>query len=67
MDYSMDHVARVRRAREAAQRQMESFGDAAEYHITIIRGQLKPEPSEPPTQPALDFEGGDAAERKEKE
>jgi len=66
MDYSMDHVARVRRAREAAQRQMESFGDASEYDITIIRGQLKPETSEP-AQPALNFEGSESAERKEKE
>jgi len=67
MDYSMDHVARVRRAREAAQRKMESFGDASEYDITIIRGQLRPEPSPPPAQPALNFEGSESAERKEKE
>jgi hypothetical protein len=67
MDYSMDHVARVRRAREAAQRQMQSFGDASEYDITIIRGQLKPEPSEQPAQPALNFEGSESAEREEKE
>ena len=65
MDYSMDHVARVRRAREAAQRQMESFGDASEYDITIIRGELKEAPPEPPTQSKLEFEDEVPAEQKE--
>ena len=55
MDRSIDHVARVRAAREAAQREMESFGDASEYNITIIQGKLKEEPVAP-SQPPLDFE-----------
>lgn len=41
----MDHVARVRAAREAAQREMESFGDVSEYDITIIHGRLKEAPA----------------------
>ena len=40
-DRSLDHVARVRAAKEAAQRKMEEFGDASEYDITIMHGQLK--------------------------
>ena len=54
-DRSLDHVARVRAAKEAAQRRMEEFGDVSEYDITIIHGQLKEEPSED-KQPSLDFE-----------
>jgi hypothetical protein len=46
LDHSDDLVARVRRAKEAAQRRMEEFGDPAEYEITIIRGRKK-EPTEP--------------------
>lgn len=53
-DRSMDHVARVRAAREAAQRAMEAFGDVSEYDVTIIHGQLKETPSGPP-QASLDF------------
>jgi hypothetical protein len=34
-----DLVARVRRARDAAQREMESFGDVSEYEVTKIHGQ----------------------------
>ena len=56
MDYSFDHVARVRAARGAAQRAMESFGDVSEYDITIIQGQLKTEDPERVLQPSLDFE-----------
>jgi len=41
MDRSTDLVARVRAAREAARREMESFGDPSEYDITIIHGQMK--------------------------
>ena len=59
-DRSMDHVARVRAAREAAQREMESFGDVSEYDITIIQGQLKEESSGPP-QTSLDFPADAAA------
>lgn len=40
-DRTPDLVARVRAAREAAQREMESFGDISEYDITIIHGQRK--------------------------
>jgi hypothetical protein len=55
MDYSLDHVARVRAAKDAAQREMESFGDVSEYDITTIRGQLT-ENSTADSQPSLDFE-----------
>jgi hypothetical protein len=55
MDRSIDHVARVRAAREAAQRAMESFGDVSEYDVTILHGQLKVEPATP-SQVPLDFE-----------
>jgi hypothetical protein len=44
MDRSNDQVARVRAAKEAAQREMESFGDVSEYDITILQGQMKVEP-----------------------
>ena len=44
MDRSNDQVARVRAAKDAAQREMESFGDVSEYDITILQGQLKVEP-----------------------
>ena len=44
LDRSNDHIARVRAAREAARRSMESFGDVSEYDITIIPGELKEEP-----------------------
>jgi hypothetical protein len=66
MDRSVDHVARVRAAREAAQREMESFGDVSEYDITIIRGQLKEEPSGA-QQTSLDFSAGAAPEQQEAE
>lgn len=54
MDRSFDHVARVRAAKEAAQRAMEAFGDVSEYDITIIQGQLREEPATP-SQPTLEF------------
>jgi hypothetical protein len=44
LDHSDDLVARVRRAKEAAQRKMEEFGDPSEYEITIIHSQKKEEP-----------------------
>lgn len=56
MDYSMDHVARVRAAKEAAQREMESFGDPSEYDVVILQGQLKEEPPTAPSQGSLDFQ-----------
>ena len=55
MDYSLDHVARVRAAKDAAQREMESFGDVSEYDITTIQGQLTAN-STADRQPSLDFE-----------
>lgn len=64
MDRSGDHVARVREAKEAAQREMESFGDVCEYDITIIRGQLKEEPIVV-SQSSLEFKNDDAAEGQE--
>ncbi len=44
LDRSNDQVARVRAAKDAAQREMESFGDVSEYDVTILQGQLKVEP-----------------------
>ena len=55
MDGSLDHVARVRAAKEAAQREMESFGDVSDYEITIIQGQLKEEPPATQVQIPLSF------------
>ena len=47
-DRSTDLVARVRAAKEAAQRKMEEFGDPSEYEITTFRGHgPKKIPSEP--------------------
>jgi hypothetical protein len=54
MDFSGDHVARVRAAKAAAQREMESFGDPSEYDVVILQGQLKEEPVAP-SQPPLNF------------
>ena len=61
MDRSFDHVARVRAAKEAAQREMESFGDVSEYDIAIIQGQKKEGPDGAP-QASLDFEDEDSTE-----
>jgi len=61
MDRSADLVARVRAAREAAQREMESFGDPSEYDITVIHGQKKDD-SPQASQPPLDFKTSDASE-----
>ena len=66
MDRSIDHVARVRAAREAAQREMESFGDVSEYDVTIIQGQLKEEPAGAP-QASLDFSADVTPEQQEAE
>ena len=38
-DDSDDLAARVRRAKEAAQRQLEAFGDRSEYEVRIIQGR----------------------------
>ena len=64
MDRSGDHVARVRAAKEAAQREMESFGDISEYDITVIQGQLKEDPTIP-AQSALNFHGDAPADAPE--
>jgi hypothetical protein len=56
MDFSGDHVARVRAAKAAAQREMESFGDPSEYDVVILQGQLKEEPATAPSQGSLDFQ-----------
>ena len=64
-DRSIDHVARVRAAKEAAQRKMEEFGDISEYDITIIRGQLKDEP-DGDLQSSLEFQGDAATDQQEK-
>ena len=55
LDFSSDHVARVRAAKAAAQREMKSFGDPSEYDVVILQGQLKEEPVIP-SQPPLNFE-----------
>lgn len=64
-DRSIDHVARVRAAKEAAQREMESFGDVSEYDVTIIYGRLKETPTD--QQASLDFPAEAAPEQKEVE
>lgn len=56
MDYSADHVARVRAAKAAAQRAMEAFGDPSEYDVVILQGRLKEEPAASPSQSPLDFQ-----------
>jgi len=61
MDRSVDLVARVRAAKEAAQREMESFGDPSEYDVTFIYGQKKEEPREA-SQAPLDFDTNDGSE-----
>ncbi|HEU5400112.1 MAG TPA: hypothetical protein VFU86_02070 [Terriglobales bacterium] len=58
LDRSFDHVARVRAAREAAQREMESFGDVSEYDITVIHAQPVEEPTVP-SQASLAFHSKD--------
>jgi hypothetical protein len=47
VERTFDLVGRIRAAREAAQREMESFGDVSEYTITKLHGQKKeiPKPS----------------------
>jgi hypothetical protein len=65
MDRSIDHVARVRAAREAAQHEMESFGDVSEYEVTTIRGQLKEGPNAP-SQASLDFQSEEPTEQRER-
>jgi len=54
IDRSFDHVAHVRAAKEAAQREMEEFGDVSEYEVSVIQGQLREEPAEA-AQSTLEF------------
>ncbi len=44
-DRAADQVARIRAAKDAARRATESFGDASEYDVTLLQGQLKREPA----------------------
>jgi hypothetical protein len=70
LDHSDDLVARVRRAKEAAQRKMEEFGDPSEYEITIIRGRKKEEPtvtSEKVTQSSHPVSTPDTAQESERQ
>ena len=55
IDRSFDHVAHVRAAKEAAQREMEEFGDISEYDVSVIQGQLREEPAAG-TQSGLEFQ-----------
>lgn len=55
MERTQDLVARVRAAKQAAQREMESFGDVSEYDITIIQGQLKEEEGGSPAHTQADL------------
>lgn len=64
MDRSFDHVARVQEAREAAQREMESFGDVSEYDITVLQGQKKDEDDGAP-QASLNFQDDAASTSRE--
>lgn len=64
MDYSTGTVARVRAVKEAAQREMESFGDISEYDITILQGQRKEE-SGAASQSALEFQEDTPSEQQE--
>ena len=61
MDRSFDMVARVRAAKEAARREMESFGDVSEYEITTLQGMKNRQP-EKTSQAALDFGPDDKRE-----
>ena len=61
MDRSLDMVVRVRGAKEAARREMESFGDVSEYEITTLQG-MKTHQHEKTVQAALDFGPDDKRE-----
>ena len=53
IDRSDDQVARVRAAREAAQRRMDAFGEVSEYEVRVVRGrkiELQTQPSEAKSQ-----------------
>lgn len=63
---SFDLVARVRAAKEVAQRRMEAFGDVSEYTVTKIYGRKK-EPPIAGTQSSLDFQGSAIDERQTNE
>lgn len=61
LDHSSDLVARVRAAREAAQREMEAFGDVSEYDTCKIYGQRTDityeDADDPAEQPASGSQG----------
>jgi hypothetical protein len=64
LDGSPDAVSRVREAKEAAQRAMESFGDVSEYEVTVLQGQCREEPIAA-SQSALTFPGETPAGQQE--
>lgn len=55
VERTFDLVARIRAAREAAQREMESFGDVSEYTVTQLYGEKK-ETRKTPLQGSLPLE-----------
>jgi hypothetical protein len=55
LERSLDLVARVRTAKEAAQRKMDEFGDPSEYEVSIIQGQKRLDLEET-SQTVLNFE-----------
>jgi hypothetical protein len=59
-DDSDDLAARVRRAKEAAQRQLEAFGDRSEYEVRIIYGQRTDIDYSQPPKPEEHSHRGDA-------
>lgn len=63
-DRNFDLVARVRAAKEAAQRKMEEFGDPSEYDVTYIYGQWKPETAPAGDDPQASLPFKDEAEIK---
>jgi hypothetical protein len=64
LDGSPDAVSRIREAKEAEQREMESFGDVSEYEVTVLQGQCREEPVAA-SQPSLDFPGEAPASQQE--
>ncbi len=55
-DRGDDLVERVRRAKEAAQRKMDEFGDRSEYEVRIVQGRKKRERPEPESGSAVEPE-----------
>lgn len=65
LESSIDMVARVRAAKEAAQRKMETFGHVSEYEIRKIYGQKKEPETKEKDEPHLKTGTADEAEAKE--